>query len=54
MGTNRWSDGRDVMRAVIVGAGMARLSAAKGLQILGSGVEVFEQATELKPLGASV
>ncbi|WIW55966.1 FAD-dependent monooxygenase [Mesorhizobium mediterraneum] len=42
------------MRAVIVGAGIAGLSLAKGLRLLGWEVEIFEQASELKPLGAGL
>ena len=42
------------MRAVIVGAGIAGLCAAKGLRLLGWDVEVYEQAPELKPLGAGL
>ncbi|WP_348631847.1 FAD-dependent monooxygenase [Mesorhizobium sp. M6A.T.Cr.TU.017.01.1.1] len=44
----------EVMRAVIVGAGIAGLSIAKGLRLLGWEVEIFEQASELKPLGAGL
>lgn len=42
------------MRAVIVGAGIAGLSLAKGLSLLGWQAEVYEQAAELKPLGAGL
>jgi 2-polyprenyl-6-methoxyphenol hydroxylase-like FAD-dependent oxidoreductase len=42
------------MRTVIVGAGIAGLSAAKGRRLLGWDMEVYEQAPELKPLGAGL
>ncbi|WEX76112.1 FAD-dependent monooxygenase [Sinorhizobium numidicum] len=42
------------MRAVIIGAGIAGLTAAKGLRLLGWEVEIYEQAPELKALGAGL
>jgi 2-polyprenyl-6-methoxyphenol hydroxylase-like FAD-dependent oxidoreductase len=43
-----------MLRAVIVGAGIARLSAAKGLRLIGWDVDVYEQAPELEPIGAGI
>ncbi|QTI67837.1 FAD-dependent urate hydroxylase HpxO [Gordonia sp. L191] len=42
------------MKAVIIGAGMGGLSAAIALKQLGIEVEVFEQVTENKPVGAAI
>ncbi|MER9481799.1 FAD-dependent monooxygenase [Mesorhizobium sp. M0494] len=42
------------MRAVIIGAGIAGLAVAKGLRLLGWETEIYEQASELKPLGAGL
>lgn len=42
------------MKAVIIGAGMGGLSAAIGLKQLGVDVEVYEQVTENKPVGAAI
>jgi 2-polyprenyl-6-methoxyphenol hydroxylase-like FAD-dependent oxidoreductase len=42
------------MRATIIGAGIAGLALAKGLRAIGIDVEVFEQAPELKPVGAGI
>jgi 2-polyprenyl-6-methoxyphenol hydroxylase-like FAD-dependent oxidoreductase len=42
------------MHATIIGAGIAGLALAKGLRAVGFDVEVFEQAPELKPLGAGI
>lgn len=42
------------MKAIVIGAGIAGLAAAKGLQRIGWKVEVYEQAAELKPLGAGL
>jgi 2-polyprenyl-6-methoxyphenol hydroxylase-like FAD-dependent oxidoreductase len=42
------------MRATIIGAAIAGLALAKGLRSVGFDVEVFEQAPELKPLGAGI
>jgi 2-polyprenyl-6-methoxyphenol hydroxylase-like FAD-dependent oxidoreductase len=43
-----------MLRAVIVGAGIAGLSAAKGLRLIGWDVDVYEQAPELEPIGAGI
>lgn len=40
--------------AAIVGAGIAGLSLAKGLRLLGWTADIYEQATEIKPLGAGI
>ncbi len=42
------------MKAVIIGAGMGGLSAAIALKQLGHDVEVYEQVTENKPVGAAI
>jgi 2-polyprenyl-6-methoxyphenol hydroxylase-like FAD-dependent oxidoreductase len=42
------------MRVVIVGAGIAGLSAAHGLSILGWDVEIYEQAEKIEPVGAGL
>ncbi|WP_225769663.1 FAD-dependent monooxygenase [Inquilinus sp. Marseille-Q2685] len=42
------------MRVVIVGAGIAGLAAARGLGLLGWNAEIYEQAPELKALGAGI
>ena len=42
------------MKAIVIGAGIAGLAAAKGLQRIGWEVQVYEQAPELKPLGAGL
>lgn len=42
------------MKAIIIGAGIAGLSAARGLQRIGWEVAVYEQAAVLKPLGAGL
>ncbi|NDK88070.1 FAD-dependent urate hydroxylase HpxO [Gordonia desulfuricans] len=42
------------MKAVIVGAGMGGLSAAIALKQIGVDVEVYEQVTENKPVGAAI
>lgn len=42
------------MKAVIIGAGMGGLSAAIALKQLGIEVEVYEQVTENKPVGAAI
>ncbi|WP_036261582.1 hypothetical protein [Mesorhizobium sp. WSM2561] len=42
------------MRAVIIGAGIAGLTVAKGLRLLEWETEIYEQASELKPLGAGL
>lgn len=42
------------MKAIIIGAGIAGLAAAKGLQRLGWELYLYEQAPALKPLGAGL
>ncbi len=42
------------MKAVIIGAGMGGLSAAIALTRIGVDVEVYEQVTENKPVGAAI
>ncbi|MGV9713521.1 FAD-dependent urate hydroxylase HpxO [Gordonia sp. NPDC003424] len=42
------------MKAVIIGAGMGGLSAAIALKQIGVDVEVYEQVTENKPVGAAI
>ncbi|MBY5361127.1 monooxygenase [Rhizobium leguminosarum] len=42
------------MRIVIVGAGIAGLAVARGLSLIGHEVEIYEQAAELKPIGAGL
>ncbi|MBW3544282.1 MAG: FAD-dependent monooxygenase [Bacteroidetes bacterium] len=42
------------MKAIIIGAGIAGLAAARGLQRIGWEVQVYEQAAVLKPLGAGL
>ncbi|WP_342236211.1 FAD-dependent monooxygenase [Inquilinus sp. OTU3971] len=42
------------MRIAIVGAGIAGLTLARGLSLLGQDVEIYEQAPDLKPLGAGI
>jgi 2-polyprenyl-6-methoxyphenol hydroxylase-like FAD-dependent oxidoreductase len=42
------------MQATIIGAGIAGLALAKGLRAVGFHVEVFEQAPELKAIGAGI
>ncbi|NKY62701.1 FAD-dependent urate hydroxylase HpxO [Gordonia rubripertincta] len=42
------------MKAVVVGAGMGGMSAAIALKQLGVDVEVYEQVTENKPVGAAI
>ena len=42
------------MKAIVIGAGIAGLAAAKGLQRIGWEVAVYEQAPLLKPLGAGL
>lgn len=42
------------MKAVIIGAGMGGMSAAIALKQLGFDVEVYEQVTENKPVGAAI
>ncbi|WP_238420065.1 FAD-dependent urate hydroxylase HpxO [Gordonia sp. 'Campus'] len=42
------------MKAVIIGAGMGGTSAAIALRQLGHDVEVYEQVTENKPVGAAI
>ncbi|MXP20862.1 FAD-dependent urate hydroxylase HpxO [Gordonia sp. HNM0687] len=42
------------MKAVIIGAGMGGLSAAIALKQIGLDVEVYEQVTENKPVGAAI
>ncbi|RPA12953.1 FAD-dependent urate hydroxylase HpxO [Gordonia sp. OPL2] len=42
------------MKAVIIGAGMGGLSAAIALRQIGVDVEVYEQVTENKPVGAAI
>ncbi len=42
------------VKAVIVGAGMGGMSAAIALEQLGVDVEVYEQVTENKPVGAAI
>ncbi|MEP9393438.1 FAD-dependent urate hydroxylase HpxO [Gordonia sp. VNQ95] len=42
------------MKAIIIGAGMGGLSAAIALKKLGVDVEVYEQVTENKPVGAAI
>lgn len=42
------------MKAVIIGAGMGGMSAAIALKQLGFEVEVYEQVTENKPVGAAI
>jgi 2-polyprenyl-6-methoxyphenol hydroxylase-like FAD-dependent oxidoreductase len=42
------------LHAVIVGAGVAGLSAARGLRLIGWDVEVYEQAPQLEPIGAGI
>lgn len=42
------------MKAVIIGAGMGGLSAAIALKQIGIDVEVYEQVTENKPVGAAI
>jgi len=42
------------MRIIVVGAGIGGLTAALMLRRAGSDVEVFEQATELREIGAGV
>ncbi|MCF3937837.1 FAD-dependent urate hydroxylase HpxO [Gordonia sp. Z-3] len=42
------------MKAVIIGAGMGGLSAAIALKQIGHEVEVYEQVTENKPVGAAI
>lgn len=42
------------MQATIIGAGIAGLALAKGLRCAGFDVQVFEQAPELKPVGAGL
>ncbi len=42
------------VKAVIVGAGMGGMSAAIALEQLGFEVEVYEQVTENKPVGAAI
>lgn len=42
------------MKAVIIGAGMGGLSAAIALTQIGVDVEVYEQVTENKPVGAAI
>ena len=42
------------VKAVIVGAGMGGMSAAIALRQLGVDVEVYEQVTENKPVGAAI
>lgn len=42
------------MRVVIVGAGIAGLAAAKGLQLVGCDVDVCERAPALEPIGAGI
>ncbi|MBY3063400.1 NAD(P)-binding protein [Rhizobium laguerreae] len=42
------------MRIVIVGAGIAGLAVARGLSLIGHEVEIYEQAPELKPIGAGL
>ncbi|OOO41930.1 hypothetical protein BS630_35420 [Rhizobium laguerreae] len=46
--------GSDIMRIVIVGAGIAGLAMARGLSLIGHEVEIYEQAPELKPIGAGL
>lgn len=40
------------MKALIIGGGVAGLSAAVGLQRVGIGTEVFERAPEIRDIGA--
>lgn len=42
------------MHATIIGAGIAGLALAKGLRSIGCEVEIYEQAPELKPVGAGI
>ncbi|GAB36516.1 FAD-dependent urate hydroxylase HpxO [Gordonia otitidis] len=42
------------MKAVIIGAGMGGMSAAIALKQIGFDVEVYEQVTENKPVGAAI
>ncbi|ACP22181.1 conserved hypothetical monooxygenase (plasmid) [Sinorhizobium fredii NGR234] len=42
------------MRTVIVGAGIAGLTAAQGLRLIGWDAEIYEQAETLEPLGAGL
>lgn len=42
------------MHATIIGAGIAGLALAKGLRSIGFEVEIYEQAPELKPVGAGI
>jgi 2-polyprenyl-6-methoxyphenol hydroxylase-like FAD-dependent oxidoreductase len=42
------------MHATIIGAGIAGLALARGLRAVGFDVEIFEQAPELKPIGAGI
>ncbi|MGV9671193.1 FAD-dependent urate hydroxylase HpxO [Gordonia sp. NPDC003504] len=42
------------MKAIIIGAGMGGLSAAIALKKLGVDIEVYEQVTENKPVGAAI
>jgi 2-polyprenyl-6-methoxyphenol hydroxylase-like FAD-dependent oxidoreductase len=42
------------MHATIVGAGIAGLGLAHGLRSIGFDLDVYEQAPELKPLGAGI
>ena len=43
-----------VQRTIIVGGGIAGLSAAIGLRRVGHDVRLFEQASEIRPLGAAI
>lgn len=42
------------MRIAIIGAGIAGLCLAKGLHLIGWTVDIYEQAPEIKPLGAGL
>ena len=42
------------MKAIIIGGGIAGLAAARGLELLGWKVHIYEQTTELKPAGAGI